>query len=187
MITTTLNRIRAHKPCVDGWSKLLAGLGKKRPDDEPLPYATILCINGLEDALWATRVEPEYAKEWRLFAIWCARRVQHFMADPRSIAAIDVAERYAHGEASDGELYAARDAAWGTTRGPPRAAAWAAARDAAWDAAWAAAQGVAWAAAQGAAQGAAWAAAWGTTRGSARDAERAAQTAEFLRVVGGAA
>ena len=135
MITTTLNRIWAHKPCVDGWSKLLAGLGKKRPDDEPLPYATILCINGLEDALWATRAEPEYAKEWRLFAIWCARRVQHLMSDPRSIAAIDVAERYAHGEASDGELYAARAAAWAAAQD----AAWATARDAAW-AAWDAAR-----------------------------------------------
>ena len=163
MITTTLNRIWAHKPCVDGWSKLLAGLGKKRPDDEPLPYATILCINGLEDALWATRAEPEYAKEWRLFAIWCARRVQHFMADPRSIAAIDVAERYAHGEASDGELYAARAAAWAAARD----AAWGTTRDAAWDAAWAAAQGAAWAA--------------------ARDVEREAQATEFLRVVGGVA
>ena len=28
MITTTLNRIRAHSLCSDGWMKLLAGLGK---------------------------------------------------------------------------------------------------------------------------------------------------------------
>lgn len=55
----------------------------------------------------------------RLFAVRCARRVQHLMTDPRSIAALDVAERHAKGEATDKEL----------------AAAWAAAADAAADAA----------------------------------------------------
>lgn len=38
-ITTTLNRIRAHRPCEPGWHKLLAGLGETVPDDEPLPFA----------------------------------------------------------------------------------------------------------------------------------------------------
>ena len=28
MITTTLNRIRAHSPCREGWAKLLRHLGK---------------------------------------------------------------------------------------------------------------------------------------------------------------
>ena len=44
------------------------------------------------------------------------------MTDQRSLDALDVAERYANGQATDEELAAARDAAW--------AAAW----DAAWDA-----------------------------------------------------
>jgi len=68
-------------------------------------------------------------KQLRLFAIRCARRVQHLMTDPRSIAALDVAERYANGEATDDELSAARDAASAAAR----AAAWDAS-DAAWDA-----------------------------------------------------
>ncbi len=110
MITTTLNRIRAHGPCQDGWVKLLAGLGKTAPDDEPLPFSRILEINGLDNALWCCRAEPQHAKEWRLFAVWCARQVQHLMTDARSIAAIDVAERHANGEASDKELAAAWDA-----------------------------------------------------------------------------
>jgi hypothetical protein len=132
MITTTLNRIRAHSPCVEGWSKLLAGLGKTCGDDEPLSYAEIVRINGLDDALWCCRAEPQRAREWRLFAVWCARKVRHLMTDLRSLAALDVAERHANGLATDVELAAAWAAA--------RAAAWAAAGDAAGDAARAAAR-----------------------------------------------
>lgn len=47
----------------------------------------------------------------RLFAVWCARSVQHLMSDPRSIAAIDVAERFAKGTATELELRATRAAA----------------------------------------------------------------------------
>jgi hypothetical protein len=130
MITTTLNRIRAHGPCEGGWKKLLTHLGKTAADDEPLPYSVIVESNGLDDALWCCRAEPQYASEWRLFAVWCARQVQHLMKDPRSITALDVAERHAMGQATDEELAAARDAAWDAACG----AAWAAA----WDATWAA-------------------------------------------------
>ncbi len=182
MITTTLNRIRAQRPCASGWTKLLAGLGKTRADDEPLPYARIVEINGLGDALWACRAEPQHDREWRLYAVWCARQVQHLMTDPRSLAALDVAERYANGQATEDELRAARAAAW--------AAAWAAgaaARAAAWDAAGAAdAADAAADAAAGAAAGAEGAAA-GAAAGAEGDAAREAQRIEFLRVVGGAA
>ena len=117
MITTTLNKIREHSPCENGWEKLLKHLGKSKADDEPLSLLTILDSNGLDDTLWCLRTVPEYDKEWRLYAVWCARKVQHLMEDQRSIDALDVAERYANGLATDQEL-----AAW----------------DAAWDAAWAA-------------------------------------------------
>ena len=50
-------------------------------------------------------------RDLRLFAVRCARRVHHLMKDQRSVAALDVAERYAKGEATDEELAAARDAA----------------------------------------------------------------------------
>ena len=164
MIHTTLNRIKAHGPCEDGWKKLLKYLGKTKADDARLSFATIVKSNGLADALWCCCVEPQYAKEWRLYAVWCARRVQHLMTDPRSVAALDVAERYAHGNATDEELAAAGAAAW---------AAWAAAWDAARAAAWAAAGAAAWAAA--------WAA--GDAAWAAGAAARASQTTEFLRVV----
>lgn len=48
----------------------------------------------------------------RQFAVWCARQVQHLMTDPRSVAALDVAERHARGEATDEELARAARAAW---------------------------------------------------------------------------
>jgi hypothetical protein len=86
----------------------------------------------------------------RLFAADCAERVVHLCGDdPRPQAAIDVARRYANGEATATELAAV----W--------AAAWAAARDAARDAAWDAARAAARAATElAAARAAVWDAAW---------------------------
>ena len=135
MSTTTLNAIREHGPCADGWRKLLTHLGKTAADDEPLSLLTILDSNGLDDALWCLRAMPEHNKHWRLYAVWCARQVQHLMTDARSVAALDVAERHAHGTASDQELAAAKAAAWDAARDAARAAA----RDAAGAAARAAA------------------------------------------------
>ena len=179
MLTTTLNRIRAQGPCREGWEKLLKGLGKTAADDEPLAFSKIAEINGLDDALWCCRAEPQEWRTWRLFAVWCGRQVQHLMTDPRSTAALDVAERHANGNATDEELAAAwdaaRDAAWD--------AAWDAARDAAWAAAWAAARAAAWAAARAAA----WDAAWAAARAAAWDAARAAawdaQKSKFIEMV----
>ncbi len=112
MITTTLQRIQDHSPYSNGWRKLLKGLGKTKPDDEILSFAKIVEINGLVDALYYCRVEPQYAKEWRLFAIWCARQVQHLMNDQRSVSALNVAEAFANGLATADELQAAHEIAW---------------------------------------------------------------------------
>ena len=95
----------------------------------------------------------------RLFAVWCARntplgdgrKTGDLLTDPRSLAALEVAERYAHNKASQEELVSARYAAWAAARDAARDAAWAAARDAAGDAAWAAAWYAAWYAARDAA------------------------------------
>jgi len=183
MITTTLNAIREQNPCADSWTKLLKHLGKTKPDNEPLPFVTILDSNGLDDALWCTRTAPEHAKIWRLFAVWCARQVQHLLTAPCSLATLDIAERHAHGLATDKELAAAEHAALNTA-----SAAWAtasAARAPAWAAVWAAravarsaaanAPRAVWAAAANAADAAAW--------NAARDAADAAQVAEARRLV----
>ena len=39
MIYTTPNRIREHKPCADGWRKLLTHLGKTEADEALLRQA----------------------------------------------------------------------------------------------------------------------------------------------------
>jgi hypothetical protein len=102
--------------------------------------------------LWILKAidAPENEKNERLFAVWCARNTpmrdgrttSALLTDPRSVAALEVAERFAHGNASADELAAAGTAAW--------SAAGASARDAAWDSAWAAA----WSAARAAAEAA---------------------------------
>lgn len=109
------------------------------------------------------------------FALACARRVQHLMRDPRSIAALDTQERWLRGDATNAEM----DAAWAAALAAADAA-WAAASDAARYAARSA-----WAAASDAAQAAplaAWAA-WS----AARAAERAWQIEELERMLGGGA
>lgn len=105
MICTSLNRIRMHSPCSSGWSKLLAYLGKTKADAEPLPLVAVLDSNGLDDALWCLRVELQHASIWRLLAVHYARQVRHLMKGARQIQALDVAESYARGQASDVELY----------------------------------------------------------------------------------
>ena len=100
------------------------------PLDEQVPFSEIVKILGLDAGLWCCRAEPQHDKEWRLFAVWCARQVQHLMTDPRSVAALDVAERFAHGKATQDELSAACDAAteaqnyapWGTPANAAKAA-----------------------------------------------------------------
>jgi hypothetical protein len=122
-----------------------------------------------EDRLWVIlREEIIPARELRLLACKWARGALAVAGnpDPRSVAAVDCAERFAMDEVTAEELDSARAAAW--------AAAQAAARYADWAAAWAAAR----AAAQAAARYAAWAAAQAAARDAARDAARyAAQAA----------
>jgi hypothetical protein len=82
----------------------------------------------------------------RLFAIWCARHTPigdgrvtgDLLTDPRSIAALEIAERYAAGGATAEELVAAHDAAHDAAYAAAYAAVDAAAY-AAYDAAYAAA------------------------------------------------
>ena len=62
--------------------------------------------------MWvATREGVLTDVELRRFAVWASRQVQHLMADERSINALDVAERYADGAATDEELASATAAA----------------------------------------------------------------------------
>jgi hypothetical protein len=161
---TTLNAIRAHSPCASGWAELLRHLGKTQADDEPLALTTILDSNGLDDALWCLRACEGIDREARLYSVWCARQVQHLMTDPRSLAALDVAERHANGEATDADLAAAETEARAAAETEASAEAWTAARAAARAEAWAAARAASWAEASAEA--------------------RAAQTAKFRQFFG---
>jgi hypothetical protein len=167
---TTLNRIRKHRPCKSGWEKLLRHLGKSAADNELVPFSVIVESNGLNDALWCC-CSVDYDRVWRMYAVWCARQVEHLMKDQRSKDALDIAERYAQGNATDEELNVARAAAWDVAR----AAAGDAAGAAAWDVARAAAGAAAWDGAGDAAGDGAWYAAWAPAE--------ATQKAMFLRVV----
>ena len=119
----------------------------------------------------------------RMFAIWCVRttplsdgrKVGDLLTDPRSLAALEVAERYENGNATDDDLDAACAAAGD--------AAWAAARDVARDAARPAARPAALAAARDAARAAAWAAAGPAAGDAAWAAARAAQAHQLRKMI----
>lgn len=118
--TTTMAALFKHQPSPGMANKLSKHTGLSATDDEtPVSLLTILDSNGIDDALWWLCTIGGMDRQIILFKVWCARQVQHLMTDPRSIAALDVAERYANGEATEGELAAAEDAA--------EAAAWRAA------------------------------------------------------------
>jgi len=110
--------------------------------------------DNIEYMLWvATRPGVLTAREKRLFACWCVRQVWHLLTDERSRHAVEVAERYALGEATGKELDVARAAALDAARDAgsysARHAAWAAALVAQWDAVWSAASCAATASARG--------------------------------------
>ena len=153
---TTLNEIRAHAPCKDGWEKLLSSLGKTKADDEPLSLVTILESNGLDDALWCLRAKSLYRLS-RHFQAWCADQVLHnFQSEwPSDTRVMDQIAMLRNDDATERDRAAARDAAWETT--------WAAAWDTAWETAWDTARDTAPDTAQ--------AAAWETARAAAWDAQ----------------
>lgn len=57
------------------------------------------------------------AKQIKIFdAVVLAKKVQNLMIDPRSIAALNVAEKYVTGKATEAEFLAAHKAAWDAAR-----------------------------------------------------------------------
>lgn len=135
-ITTTLAKIRAHRPCGlkrgsgEGYDLLRKNLGKNYGDDTPITFSQIVESNGLDDALWCLRsVCSNHEKDVRLFAADCAERVlplfeSTFPKDKRPKEVIQAARDFSEGkitrEELDAALYAARaaagDAAWDAER-----------------------------------------------------------------------
>ncbi|MCO1402864.1 hypothetical protein [Burkholderia multivorans] len=124
--TLTLDALRKAGACYHGYNKLVRSLQGETfsaedaarnsyihfKHDAEIPLVDVLNSNGLDDALWALRCVSGAGRDIRLFAIWCARQVEHLMQDQRSKDALDVAERFANGGAADEELDAAWAAAW---------------------------------------------------------------------------
>ena len=110
---------RKHSACADG-----------------MHWALDNCVS-MEDAwgklkpewmIWvATRKGVLTDRELRLFAVSCARSVEHLMTDERSREALRVSERYANGDATKADLAAASAAASAAAKAAAKAA-----RGAAW-------------------------------------------------------
>lgn len=123
--TVTLKQLRYAGACKEGYNKVVRALqGQAFTDadeerksyinfkhNEPISLLSILESNDLDDALWAIWCVTGHDRDLRLYAVACARRVQHLMTDQRSLDALNVAERFANGQASAEELDAAAAAA----------------------------------------------------------------------------
>ena len=147
--------LRAHGACDEAivWSE-------SRAD-----FAT--CYSECEDPDWLLWLLDHAGvlddKRARLYACWCVRTtpladgrvVWDLLTDERSRMAVEVAERHAVGEATDGELATARSAAWNAAGASAWASAWASTNAAAWSAAWDAAGASVWASANASANAAA--------------------------------
>jgi hypothetical protein len=199
ILTTTLKQLRKAGACCDGYNKVVRSLQNlpftEKDDDrcsyirfdhkEEINILDILESNGVDDCLWALCATTQKCdKVARLMAVKFVREVQYLITDPISLNALDVAERFANGEATEEELAAAQSAAWtaawaAAKRAAPHAA-FAAAHHAAEDAAHHAAEDAAQRAAWAAAQSAAWAAAWAAAKLAAKLAARAKQ-AEIIK------
>ena len=142
-ITTTLAKIREHKPCKHGWVKLHKSLGgiKSYGLHTPVKFSQIAESNGLDDAVWCLRsICPEHEKEVRLFAADCAESVLHLYEKehddtrPRDAARAAMAARAAAWSARDARAAAScsRDAARAAEAAArsARVAAWSAGVDA---------------------------------------------------------
>jgi hypothetical protein len=90
------------------WEMLLKALDKTRyegeRDETIIEIKTIYELVGFDIAICALETVEGYEKEMRLFAVFCARQVQHLMSHEQYDKLIDVGERYANGEDVETEL-----------------------------------------------------------------------------------
>lgn len=115
MKTINNELIRSFRPCYDPSEKGI-------PDDETLTVSEWVekyrAVVPVQDIIWLLCHDEFLDKrDLRLFAVWCAREALKIVEkpDPRSVTACDVAERYANGEATEGELQDAACAARAAT------------------------------------------------------------------------
>ena len=121
MKTMTVEDIMKHNPCYTRERIIELWAGR-----EALSFADVAKLDIPDvDKIWAGVHFYMDDRQHRLFAVRCARRALSRILDPnpRGVAACDVAERFANGEASEEELTAARSAASYAARSAARSAA----------------------------------------------------------------
>ena len=174
MITITLNQIKIHNPCTDGWKNVLKATGGINADfDKPFAVSSILDSNDLGDTLWTLRCLPEHNKLWCEFACWCAMQNIEKIKPYCSAGDYDLIVQYLTNQDED-----LRSAAWSAADSAARSAACSAACSAARSAAWSATESAAWSAA--AADSAAESAAWSAAAAAAAESAQADKLREIL-------
>ena len=132
MKTFTRSDVMSWRPCYgeDATIRIMEGLPAEMTAIDVLRHESATPA----DRLWCV-LRPEVLSDQtlRLFAAWCARtaldaeRTAGREPDPRSWAAVDVAERHAVGHATEDEMCSAHDAAFDAGCDSAYAAAYAAA------------------------------------------------------------
>ena len=118
----TLRQIKANQPCERSWNMLQAMLSTSHFSgvtmDTKLPLRLGLTLwpqenikSNVDDVLWCFNAVDTNIRERKLFVVWLAQQAKHLMTDVRSRDALEVAERFANGEASAKERAAAVEAA----------------------------------------------------------------------------
>jgi len=85
-----------------------------------------ICKRGQLPNIWNETFPNWDDRTKRLFACRCVRKIWELLTDERSRHAVEVAEKFVNGEATDQELSAARVAAYAAAYAAARAAAYAA-------------------------------------------------------------
>lgn len=126
-MTLTLQIIRDHSPCTDGWKTLTKAIGSDLTTE--LSIGDVLISNGLNDALWCLQcLEPRV----RVAAIMPAvKRASVYTTDHRVHDCISAIEKWLAGDETVNLMAAAGAAAQAAAKAVAWAAVWAAKAEAA--------------------------------------------------------
>ena len=134
----TIAELKKIKACPEGLVLLRKNLPYKVKLSTPIPAWEAAQAVPLQEALWVLDNHPGLLFQRRIFSVWCARSVLKYTDDWRVVNCVNVAERYAYGQATENQLKMVAEEAVRAAKEAVRAAAWAAAWavEAAWAAAW---------------------------------------------------